>query len=156
MPIAISVNMLLLRFTIEAQPRWKKGHPPQSTTGVASSNSIHASRPPGSACRDGIPGSMSIIARMNRGAVSARLIQKRRVMSRSSGFSSPVAVTVRGSRAMPQIGQLPGLGRTISGCIGQVYSILLSDIGVSDSSAIPHFGQAPGLLSRTSESMGQT
>ena len=39
--MAINVNMLVERFTIDAQPRWKKGHPPQSTTGVARSNSIH-------------------------------------------------------------------------------------------------------------------
>ena len=45
----------------------------------------------------------------NRGAVRAKLIQKRRVMSRSSGLSSSM-VTVRGSSAMPQIGQLPGSG----------------------------------------------
>jgi hypothetical protein len=44
-------------------------------------------------------------------------------MSRSSGFASST-VTVRGSSAMPQIGQLPGSARTISGCIGQVYSVL--------------------------------
>ena len=30
---------------------------------------------------------------------------------------------VRGSSAMPQIGHEPGSERTISGCIGQVYSI---------------------------------
>ena len=33
--MAISVNMLRLRLTIDAQPRWKNGQPPQSTTGVA-------------------------------------------------------------------------------------------------------------------------
>ena len=49
----------------------------------------------------------------NSGAVSARLIQNRRVMSRSSGLSSSRAMT-RGSRAIPQIGQLPGPSRTIS------------------------------------------
>ena len=41
---------------------------------------------------------------------------------------------------MPQIGQLPGPLRTISGCMGQVYST------VSGSSAMPHLGHAPGLL----------
>jgi len=44
-------------------------------------------------------------------------------MSRSSGFASSVAVTTRGSSAMPQIGQLPGPSRMISGCIGQVQLI---------------------------------
>ena len=39
MPIAINVNMLVLRLTTEAHPRWKNGQPPQSTTGEASSSS---------------------------------------------------------------------------------------------------------------------
>jgi hypothetical protein len=52
--------------------------------------------------------------------VSAAEIQKRRRMSRSSGFSSGSAVATRGSSAMPQIGQCPGVSRTICGCIGQV------------------------------------
>ena len=51
-----------------------------------------------------------------------RQTQNRRVISTSSGFvSSPEAVI--GSSAMPQMGQLPGPSRTISGCIGQVYCL---------------------------------
>ena len=91
-----------------------------------------------------------------RGAVSARLTQKRRVMSRSSGFSSEDAVTMRGSRVMPQMGHEPGAGRTISGCMGQVYSVRAEASGTSGSSAIPQEGQAPGLVSRTSGHIGQT
>jgi len=65
-------------------------------------------------------------------------------MSRSSGFASSLAVTVRGSSAMPQIGQFPGSARTISGCIGHVYSVLLAaSAGDSGSSAIPHLDTAP-------------
>ena len=37
-PNPINVNMLRLRVTIEYQARTKKGQPPQSTTGAASSN----------------------------------------------------------------------------------------------------------------------
>ena len=48
--------------------------------------------------------------------------QKRRVISASSGLPASPAVGVIGSSAMPQIGQLPGPSRTISGCIGQVHS----------------------------------
>ena len=48
------------------------------------------------------------MASANTGTVSARPTQNRRVMSASSGFASSSAVTVRGSSAMPQIGQLPG------------------------------------------------
>jgi hypothetical protein len=44
-------------------------------------------------------------------------------MSTSSGFGLSSSVATRGSRAMPQIGHAPGASRTISGCIGQVYSI---------------------------------
>ena len=35
--------MLRLRLTTDAQPRWKKGQPPQRTTGVARTNLIQAS-----------------------------------------------------------------------------------------------------------------
>ena len=154
--MAISVNILVERFTTEVQPRWKNGHPPQSTTGVASSNSIHGSPPAGSACCTSIPGNMSAMATPSSGAVSTRLIQKRRVMSRSSGFSSASALTVRGSSAIPQIGHAPGPRRTISGCMGQVYSTRFGVTGASGSSAIPHRGHAPGLLCRTSGHIGQT
>ena len=42
---SLSVNIFRLRFTTEYQPRMKNGHPPQSTTGVASRSSIHPSGP---------------------------------------------------------------------------------------------------------------
>ena len=96
------------------------------------------------------------IAIASSGAVSTTPTQKRRVMSRSSGFSSCAAVTVRGSSAMPQMGQCPGSGRTISGCMGQVYSVRVEASGTSGSRAMPQEGQAPGLVSRTSGHMGQT
>jgi hypothetical protein len=80
----------------------------------------------------------------SKGSERAKLIQNLLDMSASSGFvSSPVAS--RGSRAIPQIGQLPGSERTISGCIGQVYSVRLAGGGIIFcSSATPHFGQLPG------------
>jgi hypothetical protein len=40
----------------------------------------------------------------------------------SSGFSSSSSSGITGSKAMPQIGQLPGPRWRIWGCIGQVYS----------------------------------
>ena len=43
-------------------------------------------------------------------------------MSSSSGFLSSARVTVRGSRAMPQIRQGPGFVSSTSGSIGQTYS----------------------------------
>ncbi len=55
------------------------------------------------------------------GIVSKTAIQNLRLMSASSGFSSSSSDAVSGSSAIPQIGQLPGPSRMISGCIGQVY-----------------------------------
>src|SRR5687767_1457308 len=96
------------------------------------------------------------MATMNSGRERTALIQNRRVMSTSSGFGASSRVTVLGSSAMPQIGQEPGSPRTISGCMGQTYSIFVAGIAnVSGSNAMPHFGQAPGLDSRTSGSIGQ-
>ena len=78
-------------------------------------------------------------------------------MSMSSGCSSSSAEMVFGSRAIPQIGQLPGASRTISGCMGQTHSIFdyPETIGSTGSRAMPHFGQAPGLGSLISGCMGQ-
>ncbi len=58
----------------------------------------------------------------SKGRVSKALIQSRRVMLVNSGLAA-AAVTVRGSSAMPQMGQAPGPSRTICGCMGQVYSV---------------------------------
>ena len=62
------------------------------------------------------------MAPMTSGPLSATLTSRRRDMSMSSGFGPSSTVTVRGSKAMPQMGQDPGWSCTISGCIGQVYS----------------------------------
>ena len=100
--------MFRLRCTIDVQPRTKNGQPPQSTTGVASTSSIHSSAPPpeatgAPAAGTGRPPSINSI-----GAVSASDIQKRRVMSSSSGLACLDAATMRGSSAIPQIGHAPG------------------------------------------------
>ena len=80
----------------------------------------------------------------------------RRCMSLSSGLTGSSSETVRGSSAMPQIGQVPGASRTIWGCIGQTHSTLLTAAGAFLSSAMPHFGQAPARSDCTSGSIGQT
>ncbi len=118
-PIAISVNIFRLRFTTDCQPRTSNGQPHHMTTGVASASSIHPRSAGLSQCPK--PGIACPMAMTTSGAVSTKLIQNRRVMSRSSGSSSSSAVTVSGSRAMPQIGQLPGRSLMTCGCIGQVY-----------------------------------
>jgi hypothetical protein len=139
----MSVNMLSWRVTIDLHPRSKNGHPPQITTGVASANSIQfRSRWPVSV-PSGSPGSSSEIMNTRIGTVRISPARNRRVMSSSSGLRS-FAVTTRGSSAMPQIGQLPGRSRTISGCIGHVQVVAVTGRGIAGSSAIPHFGQAPG------------
>ena len=65
---------------------------------------------------------MSPIAANTTSTVSRTARRKRRVMSISSGFLPSSSVGVRGSSAMPQIGQLPARSRTISGCMGQVHT----------------------------------
>ncbi len=65
------------------------------------------------------------------GTVRPRPIQNRRVMSRSSGFSASSKVGTRGSRAIPQMGQVPGSLRTISGCIGQVQTAPVEAAGAA-------------------------
>src|SRR5215813_3394205 len=103
-----------------------------------------------------MPGNMLNIAIASSGNVSPRLTQNRRVMSCSSGLASSVTEGVRGSSAIPQIGHVPGPGLTIWGCIGQVYSVLVSETGRSGSSAMPQLGQGPGFSSRTSGHTGHT
>src|SRR6202020_3565163 len=115
--------MFKLRFTTEAQPRWKNGHPPHSTTGVDSNSATHPAVRIEIKEPSVFPEIMSDIPRKRTGIVSATLTQKRRVIETSSGFSSCSATAVLGSSAIPQIGQDPGPSRTISGCIGQGYSV---------------------------------
>src|SRR5260370_32269423 len=135
-PIPINVNMFRLRFTIDFQPRWKKGHPPQSTTGVASINSIQFIKRGATACINGCPGMEFAIAMKISGTLITRLIQNRRVISRNSGLGpSTAGDTDRGSSAMPQIGQAPGSACTPPGCIGQVYADRVCDAGGYESVA---------------------
>ena len=112
----------MFRFRLRklSRPRWKKGRPHHSTTGVASANSIQSSQivgtlsvTPGRTWRD--------MAITKTGAAKTRLTRKRRVISTSSSFGPSSAVIVIGSSAMPHFGQEPGPSCTISGCIGQVY-----------------------------------
>src|ERR1700723_859850 len=118
--MAISVNMLRLRFLREAQPRWKNGHPAQTTTGVASTNSIQASSFGVKANRAYFGPIMADIATIIKGTVSVTLIQNRRVMERSSGLVSSSAVTLSGSSVMPHFGHAPGPRWRTSGSIGHV------------------------------------
>src|ERR1700722_17433154 len=98
---------------------------------------------------------MSDTMTASKGRVSMAPAQKRRVMETSSGFSSSTE-TVRGSSAIPQMGQEPGASRTISGCMGQVYSGREAGASmVAGSSAMPHLGQLPGPALCTSGCMGQ-
>ena len=71
------------------------------------------------------------ISSTKTGTVSAVPIQRRRVMSRSSGLSPVCSVANTGSSAMPQIGQLPGPIWRTCGCIGQVYSTSLPVAGIT-------------------------
>src|SRR5207302_5071693 len=103
-PSPISVNMFGLRLTSEDQKRSKKGHPPQRTTGVARNNSI-AFRTVGVR---GTPISSPSMEKSRSGRDNTALIQKRSRMESYSGSASTSAKTSIGSRAMPQMGQVPG------------------------------------------------
>jgi hypothetical protein len=113
--------MLGLRFTTDRQARTKKGHAAHSTTGAARAISTKGRTRPGSSDETGWPGSMSPMAMSTTGTARPAATHRRRVMSRSSGFS-PVSSTVAvlGSSAMPHLGQSPGPSCSTSGCIGQV------------------------------------
>ena len=104
----------------DAQPRWKNGQPAHRTTGVARANWTQVDVAGGTRPCKPSPGMWLPISRMNTGRVSARPIQKRRVISASSSFGWASADTCTGSSAMPQIGQLPGPAWRTCGCIGQV------------------------------------
>ena len=121
MPIAIRVNMFRRRVRTEAQPRTKNGQPAHSTTGVARTSWIQLLVVAGIASAIESTKCVPITSR-TIGTVSTAPIQNRRVMSTSSAFGPASEVTTSGSRAIPQIGQEPGLSRRISGCIGHVYS----------------------------------
>src|ERR1035437_6825807 len=143
-PNEIKVNILRLRLTTDAQPRWKIGQPPQITTGVASANSSHCNTVIETESGINCGARSDTIAITNTGKASDALTLRRRVMSCNSALSSDGAL--RGSSAIPQIGQLPGSLRTICGCIGQVYSVApdLAVTGAIGSSAMPHLGHEPG------------
>ena len=121
--------MLGLRLTIDCQPRWKNGIAAHSTTGVASANSIQPASASPIQSRTGRR-AIGPIVMISSGMDNAALTQNRLVKSVSSGLgpSSPVGTPI-GSSAMPQIGQEPGLSRTISGCIGQVYCVPFGGAG---------------------------
>jgi hypothetical protein len=122
-PSAISENMLRLRFFTEATARVKNGQPAHRTTGVPSNNCTQFEVC--CAMRWWMSKRCPPISSANTGTVSAVPIQKRLVMSRSSGLSPCSAVASTGSSAMPQMGQLPGPIWRTCGCIGQVNSTWL-------------------------------
>ena len=128
--------MLSRRLRSESQPRRKNGAPPHSTAGVASTSCSHTLAVIGRNATKSPP-----IASASNGTDSAAATQKRRVMSVSSGLPSPSALGAIGSKAMPQIGQAPGLSRTISGCIGQVQRSA-AGVARSDAGATKRSGSA--------------
>ncbi len=79
------------------------------------------------------------MATASSGAANASDTRNRRDMSVSSGLSSsPAETALAGSRAMPQIGQLPGPSLRTSGCMGQVWITAAPDAaeGMSAASAV--------------------
>jgi len=91
----------------------------------------------------------SPIASRTSGSVSAAENQKRRFMSRSSWLSSSSGESAFGSSAIPQMGQVPGASRTISGCIGQVYAPTLG-VAAGGASGCPAGRYLDGSLAKRS------
>ena len=120
------VNMLRRRLTSDCPAALKEGQPPHSTAGVASTSCTQTARCGGISASSAALAKCSAMAMASSGTDSTTPTQNRRVMSRSSGLPASPAAGVIGSSAMPQIGQLPGSSRTISGCIGQVHSVARS------------------------------
>src|ERR1035437_11090391 len=140
---------------MDCQPLTKNGNPHHRTTGVARANSIHAHTLAENKCCIGMECRNAETMSASIGTARATLIHSRLVISASSGLESS-AVTSRGSSAMPHMGHEPGASRTISGCIGQVYSVpFVGGFTVAGSSAMPHFGQLPGPGCLISGCMGQ-
>jgi len=123
--------MFGLRFRTEAKARAKNGAAPQSTTGLASPSSSQLIDPGG--CQPNI----SPIATARSASVNGADTSSRRCMSTSSGLAGASSVAIRGSSAMPQMGQLPGASRTICGCIGQTHSVRLPPSCTGGEAAAP-------------------
>jgi hypothetical protein len=149
--------MFRLRLLTELTPRPRNGQPHQNTTGVANPSSTQPQKCMEPSRARGRPGIKSPMAMISRGMVKTKEIQKRRRMSRSSGFSASAAAALRGSRAMPHLGQAPGASCATSGCMGQTHSVLVTGAAgtPAGSRAMPHLGQAPGASCATSGCMGQ-
>ncbi|MCY1545276.1 hypothetical protein D9M68_812110 [compost metagenome] len=95
--------MFGLRLRIDATPRTKNGQPAHRVTGVARINSTQFCVAPCSNCSW-----WAVIANTVTMTVRGNVHQKRREKSLSSGFSSSSSSGITGSKAMPQMGQLPG------------------------------------------------
>src|SRR6266566_4233841 len=105
--MAMSVNILSEPLRIDCQPRTKNGQPQQSTTGVLKRNC--SQRDQSLATQVGAFGKTCAMPSTKIGNARTAPIQNRRVMSRSSAFSSSFPATMFfGSNAIPQIGQFPG------------------------------------------------
>ena len=127
------MNMLRCPLRREFQARWKKIEPAQSMTGVASRNwdqrLSFVGRPRCSPSMERM--------RMGRERMTPRM---KRVLScwyseEAEGWVCSVSwwgasLPFMASRAMPQIGQSPGLSSMIWGCIGQVYFLGASIGGI--------------------------
>jgi cation transport ATPase len=85
---------------------------------------------------------LSQIVRMVAAAQRSRApIQKRRLISISSGFARSSSDGSSGSSAIPQIGQVPGWSWRICGCIGQVQIVPSGTVAGSTAGAAPCWAQ---------------
>jgi hypothetical protein len=99
--------MLRLRVTSEAQPR-SKNWPPGPEHNRRRKDELDPHRDPHRHQMVERGKDMATHLQNEHRQDRASAIQKRRVMSASSGLGPVVAVTIAGSSAMPQMGQAPG------------------------------------------------
>ena len=84
------------------------------------------------------------MAIMKMGTVQTTAIFILRTKSLYTLFSSESVGSI-GTKSIPHMGQEPGPSLTTSGCMGQVYIVLLLANSASLTKSIPQTGQSPGL-----------
>ena len=120
------MNMLKWRVRKEVQPRSKNGSPAHSTIGAARTSWTHGEMARLSSRK---PNRSPPMLMTSRGMARMPATHRRRVKSMSSGLGASFCDGASGSSAMPQIGQVPGPGCRISGCMGQVQIVPSAPFG---------------------------
>ena len=153
----MSVNMLSERLTSDCQPRWKNGHPHQSTTGVLRMNCIQRDTVALHPMRRGRK-QMAHRERRNTGRLSACADPEspRHVAQLGVLLFAPADRRFSAPAPSRKSGNCPDDPARSADASGRCRSFLPQPERDCGSSAIPHFGHAPGRSLFTSGCMGQT